>query len=392
MTNKPISITKDALCAFLVHYQFLNGFDNLSGEAGVLRYFSRIGSVQYDPLDVVGRNPDLVLQSRVSGYTAGILEKLLYKDRLLVDAWDKEMSIYSTEDWRYFHRIRACREGSSKRFFSDYHQTEVLSFTNAVIDEIKARGPLGSKDIELGNCPPSRWGNKKIASATLEYLSAIGKVGIYTKKRAIKIYDLIENLLSSEIIDAKDPFASEKDFLEWYFLRRIGSIGIHWGKGGLGWNGYFLFDGKVRAEMLKHLESKGLIVRLTVPEIKEHFYVRATDIDMLHKKPEYDDVARFLAPLDNMLWDRLMVFKLFDFQYTWEVYVPPAKRKYGYYVLPVLYQNRLIARMEPEKAVKGKSLTIKNWWWEDGVAISPAIKRAVKRGLQMFTEYINRKS
>jgi len=382
------TVSKGDLCTYLVQYHSLNSYDNLTGEAGVLQLFQQIGSVQYDPLNIVGRNPDLVLQSRIKGYTADILDKLLYKDRLLVDGWDKEMSIYSTSDWPYFQRIRACDERYMNRMFTEGDNADVLSFIQDLLDILNARGPLGSKDIELGNCVPNRWGHKKVASAILDYLFFTGRVGVFAKKNAIKTYDLIENLLPHDVINAPDPFTSEKDFLQWYFLRRIGSIGLHWQKGGLGWNGYYLFDGKIRAEMLKHLEAIGAIIPLTIPEIKESLYICATDIDKLHKKPEYDGSIRLLAPLDNMLWDRLMVQKLFDFQYTWEVYVPAEKRKYGYYVLPVLYQNRLIARMEPAKAEIGKPLVIKNWWWESEVTINTKVKQAVKRGLQTFSSYL----
>jgi len=383
------SIARNDLCSYLVHYHSLDCFDNRSGETGVKNLFKRLGSIQYDPLNVVGRNPDLVLQSRIKGYTADILDKLLYKDRLLVDAWDKEMSIYSTEDWPCFKRIRTAMNESQKRVLAWRNQTEVLSYTKEVVKEIKTRGPLGAKDIDLGKCKSNRWGHKKIAGAALNYLFSIGKVGIYKKKNAIKIYDLIENLLPDGIINAKEPFASDRKFLEWYFLRRIGSIGIHWLKNGLGWNGYYLNDSKTRAEMFKYLEKKGSIVKFTVPEINEEFFIRQQDIDMVSKKPDYDNSIRILAPLDNMLWDRLMVQKLFDFQYSWEVYLPAEKRKYGYYVLPVLYQNKLIARMEPMKQETGKPFSIKNWWWEDGISINNKMKNAVKNGLKAFSEYVN---
>jgi len=90
----------------------------------------------------------------------------------------------------------------------------------------------------------------------------------------------------------------------------------------------------------------------------------------LNKKPDYDNNIRLLAPLDNMICDRLMVYKLFDFQYNWEVYLPIEKRKYGCYVLPVLYQNKIIARMELQKHEIGKPLSIKNWWREPKTIIN----------------------
>ena len=78
----------------------------------------------------------------------------------------------------------------------------------------------------------------------------------------------------------------------------------------------------------------------------------------------------------------------FLFQYSWEVYLPVEKRKFGYYVLPILYQNKLIARMEPIKQEIGKPFSIKNWWWEPGISINNKMKSAVKNGLKIFSEYL----
>ena len=382
------SISKDDICSYLIHYHSLDNFNNLSGELGVKNIFKRIGSIQYDPLNVVGRNPNLVLQSRIKGFNANILDKLLYKDRYLVDAWDKEMSIYRTEDWKYFNRVRTCKDESYKKVLARRDQIEVLSYSKEIIKELKSRGPLEAKEIDLGKCKPNRWGHKNISGAALDYLFSIGKLGVYEKKNVIRIYDLIENLLPNKILNAKEPFNSDMGFYEWYILRRIGSIGIHWLRNGLGWNGYFINDKKLRTEIFKILEKKGVIIKIKVPDINEDFYIRQQDMKFLHKKQDYDNYIRFLAPLDNMLWDRLMAFKLFDFQYSWEVYLPKEKRKYGYYVLPVLYQNKIIARMEPEKHEIGKPFSIKNWWWEPEILINSKLKSAIKNGLNVFSEYL----
>ena len=117
--------------------------------------------------------------------------------------------------------------------------------------------------------------------------------------------------------------------------------------------------------------------------------MRRKDLRVLNDKNQYDGAARFLAPLDNMLWDRLLVKKVFDFEYTWEVYVPAAKRKYGYYVLPVLYRNSLIGRFEPLKHEKGQPLATKNWWWEPALKENnQKIREAILRGLENFAEYL----
>jgi uncharacterized protein YcaQ len=382
------SVTKNELCSYLIQYHSLNCFDALVGESGINSLFQRIGSIQYDPLNIVGRNPYLVLQSRIKGFSIDILDKLLYKDRILIDAWDKEMSIYRTEDWPYFNRIRKCREKGIRNTLIRRNQEEVLEYTTQILESLKDRGPLSSNDIDLGKCKPGRWGHKKIAGATLDYLFSKGEIGVYKKKGVQKIYDIIQNLLPESIIKSPDPFDNDSDFYEWYFIRRIGSIGIHWLRNGGGWNGYYLSDNQLRKKVFDSLEKKGVIVRVAVPEINEVFYIQHQNIGLLHKKPDYDNNIRVLAPLDNLLWDRMLIQKVFDFQYSWEVYLPPEKRKYGYYVLPILYQNKIIARMEPVKQETGEPFSIRNWWWERNITITKKLRCAVKNGLKIFSEYL----
>jgi uncharacterized protein YcaQ len=97
----------------------------------------------------------------------------------------------------------------------------------------------------------------------------------------------------------------------------------------------------------------------------------------------------FLAPLDNLMWDRRLLEELFDFYYRWEVYTPPSKREYGYYVLPVLYGDRFVARFEPVRQKKSGSLTIKNWWWESGANLTGEMCTALEESLERFSIYLN---
>lgn len=98
-------------------------------------------------------------------------------------------------------------------------------------------------------------------------------------------------------------------------------------------------------------------------------------------------LARAIAPLDNLMWDRKLIKRIFDFDYTWEVYTPKEKRKYGYYVLPVFYKDRFIARFEPEP-YRGGRLKIKTWWWEENVRITEPMKKAVLKMLEDFAGYL----
>ena len=410
------SLSKEELRSYLIRYHSLDNYDRLSSaydrpssvtgkraddtsrrnqgtSSQIKKLLGRVGSLQYDPLNVAGRNSDLFFQSRVKDYTVGFLDILLYKERSLFDGWDKEMSICLTKDWPYFHRIRERRKESALRTLNHRGQSGVLSYLPQVMEEIKNRGPLAARDIKLGATKKNRWGHRQVSGAAMDYLLAAGELGIYDKKSAQKIYAPIGDLVPEKIFTAPDPFTCDDDFIEWYVSRRIGSLGAYWFRNGPGWQGFYLSDSALRQKALQSLEEKKIIVRLTIPEIDETFYMRRKDLPVLNDTSRYDGSARILAPLDNMLWDRLFVKKVFDFEYTWEVYVPASKRKYGYYVLPVLYRDNLVARFEPSRFEQGRPFAVTKWWWEPSYHASSAktkkeMHEAVMRALENFAQYL----
>ena len=99
--------------------------------------------------------------------------------------------------------------------------------------------------------------------------------------------------------------------------------------------------------------------------------------------------AAIIAPLDNLIWDRQLTRWIFDFDYIWEVYKPKAKRQYGYYVLPVTYGDRFVARFDPSFDKKKRLLTINNWWWEEGVHLNEEMEAALIDCFQAFTGYLD---
>ena len=143
---------------------------------------------------------------------------------------------------------------------------------------------------------------------------------------------------------------------------------------------------KMREEIAS-LEEKGRIKKIAIQGIKEPFYV-PKNFSRYMNVPAPEDYARFIAPLDNLMWDRQMLQKLFDFEYRWEVYTPAPKRKYGYYVLPVLYNGNFVARFEPDYAGKIGKFIVKNWWWEDGVKPDKKMRTAIEKEMKRFANFL----
>lgn len=386
MSDPKQMISKKQARQFLINYHNLNDSQDYVGVSGIMAYFKQVGSIQYDPLNVVGRNADLVLQARVKGYKPEMLEELLYKQHKLVDGFDKEMCIYLAEDFNRFHRVRTSQAESTKRTLNYRNQLGALDILDEIRECIATKGRIGSKDISIGENRESRWGHKKLSSAALDYLYNIGELCVANKIGTQKVYDFTTHVLSKEDLQRED-FKSKEEFLYWYIKRRVRSVGLLWDKRGGAWQGQFLSESKLRQRVLQDLVEKGEIIQLFVEDIKTPFYVAKEDMRFF-KNNISENKAKFLAPLDNLLWDREMISTLFDFEYRWEVYTPVEKRKYGYYVLPVLYGDRIIARFEPEKVRKNTPLIIKNWWWEPGRTITNDMLEAIDNNIREFTNYL----
>ncbi len=382
-----IHLTKEELKSFLIRYQGLSFPSEFEGEEGIIQLFKRLGSIQYDPLNVIGKNADLVLQSRIPGYKESMLIKLLYQDRVLVDGWDKMMSIYLTSDFPYFHHIRKAKDKDIRRTLDYRNQSKSMDYVEDVLEYIKEHGPTYPKDIDLGSIEKGIWGHGKISSAVCDYLWNIGRLGIVEKNNVIKKYDLIENLIDQTLID-HNPVSDMDDFLKWYVLRRIGSIGIYWSKSGPGWYNHFIYKETLRKPIIKALVKENKLTLVKVTGMKEDFYIRSQDIPILRNSKDNIKKVKFIAPLDNLLWDRKFLLQVFDFDYTWEVYVPEGKRKYGYYVIPVLYGNDLIARFEPSGKRSLNDFSIKNWWWEEGINPTVEMIEEIIIAFEKLTEMI----
>ncbi len=382
-------MSKAELRKFLVLYQGLYTNNTFIGEEGIKKFIERVGCIQYDPLNVVGRNADLVIQSRIEDYDSVMLEDLLYKKRELIDGWDKMMSIYSVNDWPYFKRVRSERKKEVESVLKNRNSFDAINYVDTIKDYIEKNGATIPSKIDLGSVDKGMWGHGKLSSATMDYMWNIGVLGVAEKKNTQKKYDLIEELLPEEIVFKEDPFKNDDEFYKWYFKRRIGSIGAYWDRRGEGWLGNFLYNTNLRKRILNELVEEEELVLIKIENLKENFYLRKEDISILNESTSVNESnVRFLAPLDNIIWDRKLTREIFDFDYSREVYKPIDKRKYGYYVLPVLYGDKIVARFEPE-IHRGKGpLIIKNWWWEENFKITNDCVDSVKEALDKFCKYL----
>ena len=373
---------------FLLLHQHLWPPRRLSGKAGVLEFIRHAGCIQYDPVNLVGQNPELVLQARVADYTPALLAELLYTDRRLVDGWDKQAAIHLTDDWPYFARHR----DSGRRDHGD-PANPPMAIAAEVKDAIRARGPLCSADLGHNDTIDWWWGvPTRLGRAALEILYGMGEVGVHHRINTRRYFDLIERLLPADLLATPDPNPADEAYQDWHVTRRVGGLGIANPAASQYWLSIADVKAEARGATLARLCARGELIPVAVEGVnRQPLFIRAADrslLDAAASADSADPAAAFIGPLDNLIWDRDLIRWLFDFDYTWEVYKPAARRKYGHYVLPVLYGDRFIARVEPIFDRKARVLTVVNWWWEAGVVPDAAMIAALAECLIAFGRYL----
>ena len=367
------------------------------GEEGIMKLIKQLGCIQFDPIDVCGKNHELVLQSRIDGFKIEQINKLLYQDRKLIDCWDKNMAILSVEDWQFLERRR------KHSMNSDRYSKELREAGKILKQHIRENGPICSSEIKMGKKVDWFWAPTSMARASLEALFFNGELGVHHKKNIKRYYDLIENILPMDILNMEDPHISEEEFHDWNILRRIGSVGMLSGKGSDGLLGIVGLNSKKRVDSFSRLEKQGSIVPVEIEGSASTYYIKREDLELLEmistlelntdaeispdERINPDERMEFIAPLDNLIWDRKIIRDLFGFDYKWEIYTPEKDRKYGYYVLPILYGDRFIGRIEIRKNRKEKSIFVKGLWWEPEVVVTENLEKKLEGTLIRFSEF-----
>lgn len=350
--------------------------DLAAGPEGVRAAFDRLGSIQFDPLAVAGRNHDLVLHARVREYDPAWTDGLLYETRELFETYNKGLSLLPTSElpWHRdsWDRFEAIHAGEA---FLRHRETVAH-----VLERIRLDGPLSSLDFGKRRTVDWYWGPTSEVRAVLEALAEAGVISLARREGNRRYYDLTERLYAADLLEIRKD---ERERKRHKLLSRYRAHGLL-GAGGQSELWYGIGPARrratdppgriIRSELHSELVAAGDLVTVRVEGIRGERFVLGTELERLHAaesavvrggQPTEPSVV-FLAPLDPLAWDRSLLRDLFDFDYVWEVYVPERKRRWGYYVLPLLYGDRLVGRIEPRFDREAGTVRILGLWWQDG--------------------------
>jgi uncharacterized protein YcaQ len=345
----------------------------------------RIGLLQLDTIHVVARSHYLVMLSRVGLYDRADLDALLYPDRRLFEQWAHAACLIPADDYGHFApAILARRERPRQPWLLRSLGEDAQQILDAVLAEVRERGPLASRDFEDTRDQRGTWWDWKPAKTALEILFEGGYLMVDRRENFQRFYDLAER-----VQPARAGVASRTldDWRRWATLRSVACLGV---ATAAQVSDYYRQNKLVARAMVETLAAEGAIVPVEVEGWLDTAYLDPADlplVDEIKAGQHQPTLTTFLSPFDNLIWDRQRVADLFGFDYRAEMYQPVAKRKYGYYVLPILHRGRLVGRLDPKADRQAGTLIVRALYLEPDQAITDELVSSLTSALREFMDF-----
>ena len=353
-----MKVTREDARRYLVARHFLSPARSVAGGPdGVLEVLRRLGSIQFDPIAVAGRNHDLVLHARVAGYEPAWCDEL-YARREIFEATNKALSFVPTSEFPWFRHAMG-RKGPR---FHNAALADNAEVAKRVLGRIRNEGPLSLQDFERQPGATKNWFGlpENAVRSVLEGWTVAGEIGLARREGNIRYYDMLERLLPADVLAVEVP---EREQQLHKMLSRHRAHGLL-GAGGAGGTFARIANGDVRRALHDELVERGSLVPVEVEGMRGKRFVVAEELALLEAPPEPAPSVAFIAPFDSLLWDTKLLESLFDFEFVWEGFFKPEKRRWGYYVLPILFGDRFVGRIEPR--IEDGAVRVLGLWWEDG--------------------------
>jgi uncharacterized protein len=364
-----------------------------ASHASVRRLVERMGFVQLDSINVVERAHHLTLASRLDGYRHEHLTRLLERDRSLFEHWTHDASAVPSKwfaHWKpRFERSRArILDRSSwwrERMGDDYRR--VVKHVRA---RIEREGPLRSSDFEherRNGGGAAGWWEWKPQKAALEFLWRTGELTIARREAFQKVYDLTARVLPRQ---SAEPCPTQEEHVEWACSTALERLVVATPKELSEF--WAAIDIAAARDWCERAARECRVVPVTVEALDgskpRHAYATADWRRRLEELPAAPARTRLLSPFDPVLRDRARARRLFGFDYRFEAFVPGPKRVHGYYVLPVLEGDRLVARLDPKFDRREGVLLVQRVYWEPGLRVTRHRRKELERALARLSSFI----
>jgi uncharacterized protein len=393
-----LTITPQTRRRFIMGLQGLYPGRRWRGKAGIATAIETIGGLQIDPLNVIARSHEIALWGRVADFQLGDLEQICYQDRRFFD-YGGGLHLRPMAELPYWRLVME-RRRSTPRYLKLVEEHPTI--LDEVLVYVQTHGATINRDLDNGaKHHTTGYRTTKVTGQALYHLWLTGELMTVRRQGNFeRVYDLRERVAPADYQHAVSVEEAESYFARKVLISLNMATGRDWRNGWMG-----LIERPVpkeeAAERLGVLEQAGEVVPIRIASEKEIHYVRAEDFPLLetvHKgdipsqwqplDTTTDEEMVFFAPLE-MVSARGRAKGLFNFDYIWEVYKPVEKRQFGYYVLPILYEDRLVGRFDSKLDRATNTLQILGVWWESGIEPRvPSMQQAFERGIGRFAKFL----
>ncbi|MFT5167553.1 MAG: hypothetical protein ACI8P3_002791 [Saprospiraceae bacterium] len=363
--------------SFIIGSQLLSGSSSLKGKEGTQQVIEQLGYIQIDTISVIARAHHHVLFTRVPDYQPATLKSLEEEDRQIFEYWAHAASYLPMKDFRY----SLVAKGKIKAGEGHWRKRD-KKWMKWVLDQIKAEGPKMGRDFEKEKnlSFEHAWGGHPVNQA-LRQLFMEGEIMVAGRKGFQKVYDLTERVLP-DTVDTKMP--SEADFYKYLIRRDVSANGLMKARE----IGHLVTIPKESLQTLLHeMTASGELAEVLVKELgSDIYYASKEKLSTFPQKPLKKHL-KMLSPFDNLVIQRKRMEELFGFNYTLECYVPAAKRKIGYFSLPLLWGTEFVGQIDLKADRKSKVLIVKNLVWEENIKDKEKLRSALKSALIDFRDF-----
>ena len=330
------------------------------------RVMHKLGVIQLDSIPVVIRTQYMPLHSRLGPYDQNLLDTVAYKDDSWFEAWSHEASLLPVESEPLFRWMKdLARDGRVWKGIYEFAQAEP-NYVAEVLAEVRERGAVTGG--ELSNPRPvaadsSGWGSRSLGVTALDWLFRIGEVGIRRRGNFEKVFSPLSSIVPDEIISLPTPdlAVAQRELT----MRSVRALGVGTAKEVAD---YFRIPIKDARRCLEELIEEGAVIPAEVRGRGSRSSGSKAPLvaDPEAKIPRKIEGATVLSPFDPVVWNRDRALRMFDFEYRIEIYVPESKRRWGYYVLPVMVDGEIVARLDLKADRTNRVLRVKRSHLESG--------------------------
>jgi uncharacterized protein YcaQ len=357
----------------------------LADKQALLDAIRQIGLLQLDTIHVVARSHYLVMLSRVGRCDRADLDALLYPDRCLFEQWAHAACLIPVEDFqRFAPAILARRQRPLQPWLHRSLGEDSQEILDAVLAEVRERGPLASRDFADPRDQRGTWWDWKPAKTALEILFEQGYLMVDRRENFQRYYDLAGRVLPA---NAGRPSRTVEDWRRWAAMRSVTCLGV---ATAVQVSDYYRQRVPATRTTLKAMAAEGAILPVEVEGWPDIAYLDPADLPLLDEieaGAHQPAVTTFLSPFDNLIWDRDRVRDLFGFDYRAEMYTPVAQRQYGYYVMPILHHGRLVGRLDPKADRKTGTLIVHAIYLEPGRPRDDELLAGIASALHEFMAF-----